>query len=302
MTKPEAVKAAAEQRLGCPYVFGGTGKICTPSYRTARAAQYPQYATQIVNNCPRLSGSATSCAKCRWADPETGTGKPCFDCAQFALTCMAAASIPLVSGANSQWLKTRFSESGEISGLPKYEVCLVFRRDDDNKMHHVGVYMGDGTVIHARGHKYGVVRDNLTDVKFTHYGVPAGLYDDELPTLRKGNRGEYVTMLQTALNNAGSKLEVDGKFGSATERAVQSFQLKNNLKQDGICGPKTWAALAPYIVMVKPEPVNPSAPELDEDDDEDHGPVNIVVLTYEQATDIRNMLRRVITILENAMQ
>lgn len=261
MTKAEAVKGAALERIGCPYVFGGTGKVCTPAYREARMAQYPAYADKIRKNCHRLKGSASSCTNCKWCDPETGKGKLCYDCAQLALACMRAADIPLVSGANSQWLKTIFSEKGEISGIPASKVCLVFRKDSDGKMHHVGVYLGDGTVVHAKGHDYGVVRQDLADVKFTHYGVPSGLYDAGLPTLRRGNSGEYVKLLQQALG-----IDVDGKFGSATEAAVKDFQKANGLTADGICGPKTWAKLQ----VTPPGPDEPEEPdEPDEEPDEE---------------------------------
>lgn len=267
MTKPEAVKDAAIQRIGCPYVFGGTGKVCTTSYREARMAQYPKYADKIRRNCPRLKGSASSCSNCKWCDPETGKGKLCYDCAQLALACMKAADIPLVSGANSQWLKTRFADKGEIASLPRDKVCLVFRKDG-KVMAHVGVYLGDGTVVHAKGHDYGVVRQSIDDVTFTHWGVPAGLYDDALPTLRKGNSGAYVKLLQEALNNAGIVIETDGKFGNNTKTAVETFQKKNGLSADGICGQKTWKALKPYLPET-PETPEPEQPEQPEDEDPD---------------------------------
>lgn len=288
MTKPEAVKDAAIQRIGCPYVMGGTGKTCTPQYREARMAQYPKYADLIRKNCPRLKGSASTCKNCRWCDPETGKGKLCYDCAQFALACMAAAGIPLVSGANSQWLKTRFSESGEISGLPSDKVCLVFRKDSDGKMHHVAVYMGDGTVVHARGHDYGVVRQRIEEVSkpFTHYGVPAGLYDNELPTLRKGNSGAYVKMMQQALADAGYTIGIDGKFGSKTEDVVKAFQKANGLTADGVCGPKTWKALEQYI---KPElPDDPEPPWVDDDPVDD--PEGTVVVDRDELVDMLNQI------------
>ena len=262
MTKPEKVKDAAIQRIGCPYVMGGTGRACTPDYRQARMNQYPKYADKIRDNCPRLKGSAKSCSNCKWRDPETGVGKLCYDCAQLALACMKAADIPLVSGAHSQWLKTRFSDKGDIGSLPLDKVCLVFRKDDDGKMHHVGVYLGDGTVVHARGHAYGVVRQPIDEVKFTHWGIPLGLYDNGLPTLRKGNSGEYVKLLQESLNKAGIYVETDGKFGSNTEMAVMKFQKDHKLAADGICGAKTWQALEPYI----PERENP---DQDEESDTD---------------------------------
>jgi peptidoglycan hydrolase-like protein with peptidoglycan-binding domain len=52
-----------------------------------------------------------------------------------------------------------------------------------------------------------------------------------------------VQALQTALNQFGFGLAVDGVFGSQTEAAVRQFQLDHNLYVDGIVGPATWAAL-----------------------------------------------------------
>lgn len=43
---------------------------------------------------------------------------------------------------------------------------------------------------------------------------------------------------------------VDGVYGSNTKRAVAAFQSANGLTADGICGPKTWAAL--IIGLSKP--------------------------------------------------
>lgn len=268
-TKAEAVKARALSRVGCPYVMGGTGKECSVQYREARAAQYPDSAALIRANCPQLSGSATSCSGCKYQ------GKPCFDCAQLALDAMKAAGIPLVSGANSQWRKTRWAESGQIGALPRNKVCLVFREDADGKKHHVGVYLGDGTVVHAKGHNAGVVQQDIGSVKFTHYGVPLGLYDSGLPTVRRGNSGEYVEKLQQALILSGHLAEgqADGKFGSITETAVRAFQAAQGLSVDGICGKDTWAALAPWMGEDAPQDDDEDVELPDPDPDEQPGRV-----------------------------
>lgn len=63
------------------------------------------------------------------------------------------------------------------------------------------------------------------------------------PTLKKGSKGEYVTMLQRMLNSRGYYLVEDGKFGPNTFNAVVSFQAEKNLVNDGIVGRKTWNAL-----------------------------------------------------------
>lgn len=58
-----------------------------------------------------------------------------------------------------------------------------------------------------------------------------------------GSKGDEVKELQTALNNAGYSLDVDGSFGSKTQAAVKDYQKKNNLAVDGIVGNNTWGSL-----------------------------------------------------------
>lgn len=62
-------------------------------------------------------------------------------------------------------------------------------------------------------------------------------------TLERRAQGDNVKDLQSHLNSAGAKLEVDGKFGAQTQKAVRKFQKQNNLKVDGKVGPKTMEAL-----------------------------------------------------------
>ena len=54
------------------------------------------------------------------------------------------------------------------------------------------------------------------------------------PTLRRGDTGDDVLFLQTAL------LLHDGIYGRTTEAAVRDYQAANGLTVDGICGPQTW--------------------------------------------------------------
>ncbi len=63
-------------------------------------------------------------------------------------------------------------------------------------------------------------------------------------TLSYGSSGSEVKKLQTALNNAGYKLSVDGQFGQKTQAAVKDYQSKNSLSVDGIVGEKTWGSLS----------------------------------------------------------
>lgn len=61
--------------------------------------------------------------------------------------------------------------------------------------------------------------------------------------LRAGSSGAKVRELQGLLVRAGYSLNVDGDFGGSTEKAVRSFQAKNNLDIDGVVGPETMQIL-----------------------------------------------------------
>ena len=62
-------------------------------------------------------------------------------------------------------------------------------------------------------------------------------------SLTTGSKGESVKWLQYELNEHGANLTIDGVFGKQTKLAVLLFQKDHGLTQDGIAGPKTFAAL-----------------------------------------------------------
>lgn len=232
-------------QIDSPYVYGATAKACTPSYRRARIKQYPDYEDKIVRNCPVLSGRQSACDGCKYE------GCIAHDCAQLTRYAAKAAGLTLPSGATSQWNKGDWESQGEIDTLPADKVAFVYRLSG-GKMQHTGVYLGDGTVVDARGHEDGVVHKALTDYPWTHWGILRGMAcPEELqeaetetrPTLRQGSKGEHVKELQRRLRELGYALEIDGKFGPLTRGAVMSYQGKAGLERDGVVGPLTWAAL-----------------------------------------------------------
>ncbi|NCC86307.1 MAG: hypothetical protein EOM05_00360 [Clostridia bacterium] len=64
-----------------------------------------------------------------------------------------------------------------------------------------------------------------------------------------GKYNPYVQQIQTRLQQVGclgSFLDAtDGRFGTKTKKAVQEYQRRNGLKQDGCVGPITWSYLFP---------------------------------------------------------
>lgn len=252
LTKAELVVLIAEACLGWPYVWGGYGQYCTPANRRSYANRdtCPDgEKKEIVNKCQVLNGSKTSCAGCQFYPSAVVRF---FDCRGFTRWVLSQVGISLQgSGATSQWNNdSNWSQKGLIEDMPDNIVCCLFNQNkkDHKTMEHTGFGIGNGQTIHCSGT---VKRGKVTDKGWTHYAIPKGLQEGvdpslDYPTLRRGSKGEYVTLLQTQLYQKGYNIGsagVDGDFGRGTEAAVKLFQKDNGLESDGIVGQKTWSAL-----------------------------------------------------------
>ena len=245
--KPEIIRVIGRACIGWPYVFGAWGEQCTPSARKSRKRDdHPT----IVSACQVLSGKASSCSGCKWNLPVR-----MFDCRGFTHWLLDQVGINISGGGcTSQWnTKANWQIQGPISEMPKDRVCCVFT-GTASKKEHTGIYLGDGSTVECSS---GVQYFSPMKSKWKYYAIPAGLYGDQptpapepdpdkKPTIRKGDSGTYVTLLQTMLIQRGyscGSAGADGKFGNDTQYAVRKFQMDHGLQVDGIVGPKTWEAL-----------------------------------------------------------
>lgn len=258
LKKPEFITRLAEACLGWPYVWGSAGQYCTPAYRKqfANRSSCPDKESKVITSqCQICAGKKSSCDKCKWY-PNGGKTR-IFDCRGFTRWVLGRVNVDLVgAGATSQWnTKSNWKAKGEINTLPKDCIAVLFWQDKKKAktMAHTGLYLGNGQIIHCSGE---VKRDTLSTKGWTHWAIPKNLYEGDIPvpdpeptypTLRKGSKDKiHVTIMQTKLIEHGYDLNpygADGAFGNKTLEAVKQFQKAKNLTVDGICGPKTWAAL-----------------------------------------------------------
>lgn len=158
---------------------------------------------------------------------------------------------------------------GKIGTIPEIPGLAVWTQTGG----HIGLYVGNGEVIELRGYGKNIQWNKLRDRAFTTWGLypyttyttaqeavakaAAAVSDDSgSSTLRKGSKGAAVEELQELLLSRGYSLPnygADGDYGNETVAAVKEFQKDNGLEADGICGPKTWAALkaTPVVPAVK---------------------------------------------------
>lgn len=250
LSKPDIVVKTASACMDWPYVWGAVGAECTPDkrkYYMGRSAIGEKDRENIKKNCPVLNGSQGDCNGCKWYPNRQRV--LINDCQGFVKNVFSRVGISFNGGGcTSMWNDNgNWTTKGKLADMPKDKICLVFIAEGE-KMSHVGIYCGNGKVIHCSHY----VRETPCPDKswgWSHYAVPVGLYGDtpiQMPTLRKGSTGEYVTLLQTKLIQRGYDLNpygADGKYGNKTVEAVKAFQRDNGLSADGVCGKNTWNAI-----------------------------------------------------------
>ena len=250
-----ARKALAE---GWRYWYGATGVKCTAELLARKTAQYPEhYKSDRTTRCNRDIAEGRMAADCiglakgyMWLDEDTGR------------QVYKANACPDAS-ANGMFAQS--IEKGDIASMPDVPGLMVRFNG------HTGVYVGGGRVIEARGFNYGVVETEIDRRPWTHwYRLPGLIYEgaarpaEYLPgnrILRRGLRGGDVKRAQEMLMALGYALPLfgaDGDYGAETEKAVRAFQKAANLVVDGLCGPKTIAALTAQCDQTHPEEDAPS--------------------------------------------
>lgn len=243
---------AALACVGWAYVYGARGQDCTPSNRRSR---YSDAHPTIMTACKNYYGSG-SCVGCKWYPGSKRT--KFFDCRGFTYWILKTVYDGwelMGTGATAQWnTESNWKAKGEIATMPKDTLCCLFVQKG-TKMEHTGFGLNNETIECSSGVQHFTSRK----AKWTHWGVPVVIDGSvtptpqptpdpstDLPTLRKGAKGEYVTLLQTKLVSKGYSVGsygIDGDFGSGTLAAVKAFQKDHGLTVDGVVGKNTWKAL-----------------------------------------------------------
>ena len=261
--KAELMTLTAEDHIGYPYAWGASGQLCTVKNREARMKHKKISDGDIAlikKHCQILSGKSSKCDGCKYY-PNCKRTK-LRDCIYFIKYLLSVAGIEcygsgcsIMRNHNANWVK-----KGHLDQMPETP-CLVFQwvKGNEKKMQHVGYYIGGGYVIHD---SVEVKKQKIGDYPWSHYAIPKGMggvippgpgpVPVKKPTIKRKSRGDYVKECQGDLLMLGYDVGPKGAagiFGQNTEAAVKKFQMEhkdldgNQLKADGIVGPKTWGAL-----------------------------------------------------------
>ena len=140
-------------QLGRPYWWGCFGQRADAALYARKKKQYPAYYTATD-----FSGQY---------------GQKVHDCVGLIkgyLWCESPDSLPRYNAAQDvavEGLYKKCSRKGELSTLPETPGVCVFMAN----MGHVGVYIGNGVVVEAMGHAYGVVKTKLAGRGWACWGM-----------------------------------------------------------------------------------------------------------------------------------
>jgi len=162
--------------------------------------------------------------------------------APVAIPASTPAPIPAVT--SERWLQ-RGNVGAAVGELQGLLTAAGFPCARDNSF-------GPDTEAQVRAYQgsRGLVIDGLAGeatMSALRSGRPAAHAAAAPGVLRRGSSGADVKRLQERLRTGypayAKKLVADGSYGPATEAVVREFQRRSGLAVDGICGPKTRAAL-----------------------------------------------------------
>ena len=153
----------AKAQLGLPYWYGTFGNTGSESLWVSKRKQYPQYynwsGTKYDNFPSQYGKRVHDCVGLikgyLWS--ETPTSTPKYNVSQ---------------DVSANGMRKACKEKGDIGTMPDIPGVLVFMNG------HIGVYIGNGEVIEARGHEYGVVKTKLAGRGWKWWGkCPFITYD-----------------------------------------------------------------------------------------------------------------------------
>lgn len=162
MVKADKLIEYAIRAVGAGYCWGADGQVCSSKVRQELAGR-----TSSQSNKHNL---LVTCAK--W------DGKRVWDCSGLFRGAWRELDKYRSGGATTIY-KSWCDQKGTIDTMPDIPGIAVFRGTPGN-MAHIGLYIGNGEVVDARGSSAGVLRGTLQSYgKWTHWGKLTDVNYDE---------------------------------------------------------------------------------------------------------------------------
>lgn len=139
--------------VGGGYCYGSSGEVCSLARRKEWATWNPSQATNLLGICAKWDGMKV------------------WDCSGLFRGAWRTLDKSRSGGATTIWKTWCTGIKGTIDTMPNIPGIAVFRQDGTS-MAHIGLYVGDGMVVDARGSAQGVLYGTLASYgKWSHWAL-----------------------------------------------------------------------------------------------------------------------------------
>lgn len=148
---PGLVAYAAAQ-VGALYVSGGQGQTATPALIRRNEKDNSDYKRAIKSYDKHLA---------------SGGSLIMYDCSGLIIHYLLDIAKVIDRDLTAHGIYTVLCDQISKSELQAGDVVC---KKNVSRIYHIGVYMGDGTVVHAKGRNYGVVRESINATGWNRFG------------------------------------------------------------------------------------------------------------------------------------
>lgn len=204
----------------------------------------------------REKGNLIQSARCmRYIQASKKRPLYAFDCSGLIVYWLLNIKGLIKGDATANGLYAQCSKQGKIGAWTLAPGDFVFRRKD-SEMKHVGVYVGNGYTIEAKGRDAGVVKLPLDKGTWTHQGRHSALAEDNPTSFQSSVKaGDVVKILSGATYYSGRAIPGWVKNKKWIVREVSGDRVVIDKSEDGrnaICSPINTQYLS--VVSAAPEP------------------------------------------------
>lgn len=229
MNTGQGLAEYAISKLGTPYFYGSKMDVLTEKKMAQMHSYYPSVVTKNYMEIARRQAQV---------------GKINVDC---------SGLIGAYRGRHigSSQLYSTAKRRMPMASLKDFAIGTVLWKSG-----HVGVYIGDGYCVEAKGIRYGTVKTpvkntawtcglTFADMAYSYDKTVIGTskqnnpYNEPKTLVKLGDKGTAVKWVQYELVESGFDIAIDGSFGQKTFDAVMRFQRSSKIEVDGIVGPET---------------------------------------------------------------
>jgi len=197
--------AYSKAQLGLPYWMGTFGNVASEFLYNSNKSRLPQYYTA--------------------SDFPTQYGKRVHDCIGLAVKGYMWSDTPESApkyasngcpDIDADGMLRICTEKGAIDTIPELPGTLVFMKG------HIGVYIGAGEVIEARGHKYGVVQTKLAGRGWKNWGKCPYITYEEDEEMSYDKFKEYMTQYEKEVRSKPEPewSKKEGAWKKASEASI----------------------------------------------------------------------------------